>query len=69
MAEEAPDAKLLASAAAFENTVPRSSWQDLKRAGIIRLGPMLEPYEGRVYDPCCGSGVSICPLNINAVSE
>ena len=30
---------------------------------IVRLlVEMLEPYKGRVYDPCCGSGGHVCPV-------
>ena len=28
---------------------------------------MLAPYQGRVFDPCCGSAVSFRPLIMNAV--
>jgi len=32
------------------------------RSVVQLLVEMLEPYKGRVFDPCCGSGGDVCPI-------
>ena len=33
-------------------------------SSIVKLlVEMIEPYKGRIYDPCCGSGECLCKVN------